>query len=230
VPVTNLGTTAAPVYGATMPYTFTNTGSYSITATYTPASYFTASTSAATAITVTTPTFVSGTTSSQLATVAPGETALYSFVLGQTVYSGSISFACSGLPAGASCVFYPSTITATGCSATNTVALSIFTTGPTVALSSFGGSGRGLWGAVSVLGGAGLALLIGLRRRRLPMRLGQLGMVLALLLASSGLVACNSNVSAPPATPISTTPYNITITATGSTGTVSSFMVSLTVQ
>jgi hypothetical protein len=230
VPVTNLGTTAAPVYGATMSYTFANTGSYTITATFTPSTYFTASTSAPTAITVTAPTFAGGTTSYQYSTVVPGETALYSFTLAQTVYSGSISFACSGLPTGASCVFNPSTITASGCSATNTVALSILTTGPAVALSAFAGSGRGLWGAVSVLGGAGLALLIGLRRRRLPMRLGQLGMVLALLLASSGLIACNGSVNAPPSTPISTTPYNITITATGSTGTVSTFMVTLTVQ
>jgi hypothetical protein len=55
-------------------------------------------------------------------------------------------------------------------------------------------------------------------------------MVLVLLVASCGLIARYGNICAPAATPVSTTPYTLTITATGSTGTVASFMVSLTVQ
>ena len=228
VAVTNVGTTAAPIYGATLTYTFSTAGSYNITATYTPTTYFTASTSAPTAITATSPTFTASSTSYQQSTVAPGQTGLYSFTLAQTVYSGAISFSCGGLPANASCVFSPSTVTATGCSTGNTVALSIFTTAPTVSLSSLAGNGRGLWGVVSMLGGFGLALLIGLRRMRMPMRFGRLLMTMALLIALSGLVACNGNINSPAATPAGT--YTVTVTATGSTGTVSSFAVPLTVQ
>jgi hypothetical protein len=64
-----------------------------------------------------------------------------------------------------------------------------------------------------------LALFIGLRRRRMSARLGQLCMVLALLVAASGLMACNtinSSSSAPAATPKGN--YTITVTAAGSAG------------
>ena len=76
--------------------------------------------------------------------------------------------------------------------------------------------------------GVGLALLIGLRRRRAPMRYGQLWMALALLLAASGTIACSSNVKSIPATPSGT--YSITVTATGSAGTVATFTLPLTVK
>jgi hypothetical protein len=228
VPVTNLGTTAAPVYGATLTYTFATAASYNITATYTPATYFTPSTSSATAIIATTPTFTSTDTVYQQSTVAPGQTGLYGFTLAQTVYGGTISFACSGLPANSYCTFSPSTISATGCSAGNTVALSIFTTAAPVTLSSFGGSGRGPWAAVSLLGGLGFALMIGLRRRRMPLRFAQLWMAVAFLAALSGLIACNSVVNSPAATPAGT--YSVIVTATGSTGTTANFTVPLIVQ
>jgi hypothetical protein len=53
-------------------------------------------------------------------------------------------------------------------------------------------------------------------------------MVLALLIASSGAIACGNSVVAKQATPAGT--YSITITATGPTGTPSSFTVPLTVN
>jgi len=74
----------------------------------------------------------------------------------------------------------------------------------------------------------GLALAIGLRRRRAPLRYGQFWMALALLLAASGTVACGNGVTATPATPAG--PYTLTVTATGSAGTVFSFTVPLTVK
>jgi hypothetical protein len=228
VPVSNLGTSSAPVYGATLTYTFATAGTYNVTATYTPASYFTASTSAPTAITATTPTFASATTPYQQSTVAQGQTGLYSFTLSQTVYSGTITFACASLPAGASCSFSPSTITASGCSASNTVALSILTTAPTVTLSSLGGTGRGPWTLISMLGGLGLALLIGIRRRSVHIPFGRVWMALALLAVCSGAIACNGTINAPAATPKGT--YTVTVTATGSTGTTSNVTIPLTVQ
>jgi hypothetical protein len=79
-----------------------------------------------------------------------------------------------------------------------------------------------------MLGGLGLALTIGLRRRRMAMRFGQLWMGVAFLVALSGLIACNSSINAPAATPAGT--YTVTVTATGSTGTTANFTVPLIVQ
>jgi len=227
VAVSNIGTTAAPVYGATFTYTFSTANTYNITATYQPATYFNTSTSSVTTITSTAPTFTAALNANQEATVAQGGTALYSFTLTQTVYAGTFSFACSGLPVGASCSFSQS-ISATGCSASNTVTLSILTTAPTVAQSGFGPGGRGPWQALSLAAGLGLALLLGLRRRRTALRFGQLWMMLALLVAASSFVACGKGTSGPAATPIGS--YPITVTVTGSTGTTTSFPVSLTVH
>jgi ABC-type phosphate transport system substrate-binding protein len=73
-----------------------------------------------------------------------------------------------------------------------------------------------------------MALLVGLQGRRSPLRYRQLWMVLALLIASTGAIACGNGVKAQQATPAGT--YSITITATGSTGTPSTFTLPLTVN
>jgi len=227
VPVTNIGTTASPVYGATMTYTFPTAGAYSITATYSGDTYFKTSTTTTPATFSTSlPGFTMSAGANQLATVAAGQTALYNFNVAQNVYSGTISFSCSGLPAYSSCVFNPATITATGCSTTSLVALSIITQQKApVSISGFGG-GSGRWQVVGVLTGLTFALLVGIRRRRAGMRLGHIWMSLALLVAASSLVACGTG-AATPATPAGTS--TVTITATGSTGTVTTLTVPLTV-
>ncbi len=126
VPVTNLGTTSAPVYGATMPYTFATPGPYAITASYSGDGYFKTSTSAvAASVTSTLPSFAPSVTSYQQSAVAAGQTGLYSFNVTQNVYSGTINFTCSGLPANSACSFSPASITAAGCSTVSTVALSV---------------------------------------------------------------------------------------------------------
>jgi hypothetical protein len=240
VSVSNLGTTASPVYGATLPYTFSTPGTYTLTAVYSGDSYFKTSTgTAASTITSsaptfsTTPTAYSGPIVNGVSgpSVPAGGTALYSFTISQNVYTGTFSFACSALPANTSCVFSPSTITGVGCTVSNTVALSIITQQAIkVTPAGFDGGARGRWQLLMVLTGFGLALMIGLRRRRVPMRYGQLWMMLALLLAASGAVACGKSVGTvlQPATPSGT--YTITVTTTSSTGTASSFTVPLTVQ
>jgi Bacterial Ig-like domain (group 3) len=230
--VSNLGTSSNPAYGAAFTYTFATVGTYSITATYSGDSYFKTSTSAASSVTSSNPSFTASTISYQQNTVAAGQTGLYSFNLIQNVYNGTITLACSGLPANSSCSFSPTTVAATGCSTTNTVAMSINTqqgtkNGVAVA-SSLGGPGHGSWAALGMIPGLLMALFIGLRRRRVPMRYGQLWMALALLLATSGTIACNGNVQVVPATPAGS--YNVTVTATGSAGTVASFTVPLTVK
>jgi hypothetical protein len=73
-----------------------------------------------------------------------------------------------------------------------------------------------------------MALLAGGSGRRARLRYRRLWMVLALLVASSGAIACGNGVTAASATPAGS--YTVMITATGSTGALSSFPVSLTVN
>lgn len=227
--VVNLGTALTPVYGATLTTSLSTLNTYTFTATYSGDSYFhTSSGSASSQITIAQPTFTTSATPSAQSTVAAGQTGLYSFNIVQTAYSGNIAFACSGLPANASCVFSPQSITASGCSTTNIVALSILTQqGSAASAASIGLGGRGPWQLLCMMAGFGLALLIGIRRRRVSGRLSQLLLVLALLVASCGVFACNS-ATVVPATPAGS--YTIKVTLTGSSGGTLSFTVPFTVN
>ena len=72
---------------------------------------------------------------------------------------------------------------------------------------------------------------IGIRRRKHVLRFGKVWMALALLLITSGMVACGKVGGGGPtvlATPSGTS--TVTVTATGSAGTVSTFTVPLTVK
>jgi hypothetical protein len=215
--VVNIGSSASPIYGATLTNTFAAVGTYTITATYNPGSYFLTSTGKApTTITSSNPTFSTSLVAYQQNTVTAGQTGLYSFTVAQNVYTGTISFACSGLPANSSCSFSPASITAAGCSTTSTVALSILTQ-QAVSSSAIGATGGGgLWSALSLATGFALALLVGIRRKRLSLRYGQLCLALALLLVAGGTMACGKATQTSAATPSGT--YSITVTATGSTG------------
>jgi hypothetical protein len=200
-------------------YTFTTAATDAITATYTPPvpSYFLASTSAASSITITSSTSSLAPVTNQQNTVTAGQTALYSFTISQTVYSGTLSFAATGLPPNSTFAFSPNSITGIGCSTTSTVAFSIYTQQLTTVQPGAFASGHSRWSLIAAFAGALLALAIGLRRRRI--RFAQLWMALALLLATTGTVACGKAVGSvlQPATPAGT--YTITVTATSSAGT-----------
>jgi hypothetical protein len=228
---TQIGTAQTVTNGvATLTYTFATAGNYSITAKYSGDGYFTGSTGVAPSNVVSSaPTFTTSTIVSGQSTVSAGQTGLYSFSLVQSVYAGTISLSCSGLPTNSSCSFSPSTIAATGCSTTNTITLSILTQPATKAIpASIGMIGRSKWSEMLLLPGLGLALLIGLQRRRLPVHYRQLCLALALLLTASGLVACGNGTSTAVGTPSGS--YTVTVTASGSTGNSVSFTVPLTVK
>lgn len=229
VAVSNLGTASNPVYGAALSYTFTTPGTYTITAAYAGNSYFKASTSTApVSVTAAMPAFSTAVTAYQSSAVTAGQTALYSFNVIQTVYTGTITFSCSGLPANSTCAFTTNSVTASGCSTTTTVGLSILTQrSGTVVASALGLIGRGPWSIFALLCSLGFALLVGVRARRTS--LGRLWIALALLATVSSLVACNGvAVKSAPATPAGS--YTVTVTATGTTGPTSSFTVPLKVQ
>jgi hypothetical protein len=224
VPVKNLGSTSSPVYGATLTYTFSTPGTYTLTAVYSGDSYFKTSTGkAATTVTSSTPAYTLAPVSNMQSVVNAGQTALYSFNVGFNVYSGTVSFAVTGLPAYATYALSPTTIAGTGCSTPAgtpyVVSLNIYTQQQTVQVGGFGATGHGPWQLLSVAAGLGLALCIGLRRRRVHMPYGQLWMLLALLIASSGVLACGKGAGTvlTPSTPSGT--YTITVTPTSTAGT-----------
>jgi hypothetical protein len=162
-------------------------------------------------------------------TVSAGQTALYSFTVAQNVYTGTITFSCSGLPAYSSCQFSPALLTNTGCTTTSTVALSILTQQATpVKQTMLGVPGSGPWQVLGVVPGLLLALWVGVRRRKSPLRYGNIWLAMALLMVTTGLTACGKGAAGTLATPSGTS--TVTVTATGSTGTVTSFTVPLTVK
>ena len=170
-----------------------------------------------TTITTAAPTYTIAPVTYQQNTVTAGQTALYSFTVSQTVYAGTINFAVTGLPANSTYSLTSNSIVAAGCTTTNTVGLSIFTQQKTTVQPGAFAAGRGMWSMITAFAGMLLALAIGLRRRRI--RFAQLWIVLALFLATSGMVACGKPVGSvlQPATPTGT--YTITVTATGTAGT-----------
>lgn len=214
---------------ATLTYTFATPGNYALTAKYGGDASFTTSTSSSVAIISSAPTFTTGALTTQQSTVVAGQTALYSFTVSQSVYNGSISFACSGLPAYASCLFSPTTITNTGCTTSSTIALSILTQGVTTTNPAIMGiTGPGSWQALGILPGALLALAVGIRRRKSPLRHGRIWLAIALLMVTTGFTACGKNAQVTAATPSGTS--TVTVTATGSAGTISTFTIPLTVK
>jgi sugar lactone lactonase YvrE/predicted component of type VI protein secretion system len=197
------------------------TGTYSVTAVYSGDAFFNPSTSTPQSIVSTSPTF-NAATGVQSSTVAAGQSALYSITLNETLFAGNISFSCTGLPAGAACVFSPQTLAGTGCSGSQTEALTITTTQPATT-SSLAIGGHGLWAAFGLLPAATLALLITVRRRRSPSWMagkpGQVWLALALLIALSGAVACNSGTTTT-GTPSGTSTVTLTISGGGITNTM----------
>ncbi len=126
--------------------TFSTAGNYALTAQYVPTagSYYLTSTSSTVNIVSNTPVLSAAALSTQQSTIAPGGTALYSFNVTTTLYTGTINFSCSGLPANSTCVFSPASITGTGCNVMTTVALNIYTQAPTTSMQAgFGGTGSG---------------------------------------------------------------------------------------
>ncbi len=211
---------------ATLSQTFP-LGSYVISATYSGDTNFNgSSTTTSVSFSTSAASFSFASATTPFSTVSQGGTALYSFTVPQVVYAGTITFSCSGLPAGASCAFSPAILKGSGCSTTSAnapvVALNINTAAPPT-ISHAGFSGRWL-----MLSGFLLAMFVGFGRRRMPTQFAQLTLALAFLLAASGLTACStSSIGAAP-TPKGTS--TITVTGAGSDGSVQSTTVTLTVQ
>ena len=156
--------------------------------------------------------------SSTSATITPGQTATYQLVLSSMNYAGTVSFSCTGAPAGDTCtVPSPTTIAAATSTTPVTVTVQTSTTSAGVGAAT---------GHEFIALAAGLLLLpIGLRRRRwitIALVIVAVGILTAANGCGSGSSSGGGNTS-----PVTST---ITVSATGTGLTTATETLSLTVQ
>lgn len=209
-----------------------DTGTHTVSASYSGDSSFNASTSTPQTFTITAGFFavISG-AQSNVVVSAPGGSGTSSVsIANSTGFSGMIALACSGLPSEAACVFSPSSITANGTASTTSATITVTTTAAVARAES---PQRLNWPAQWVLGAglfASVLLVAGKRRGR--------GLCLLLLLTlilitpscgGSSNSGGSGNTGPPPnpGTPAGT--YPVTVTATSGT-TVSTTGFTLIVQ
>ena len=154
--------------------------------------------------------------------------------------NGSISFACSGLPANTTCTFSPTFLAFTpvpGAAAPQLAQVTIFTDvlpgfnpfANATPVRLFGGSQTALatllgWPVLlfSVVG------IFGFRKRIKATRLLSIAAFLGMLVGSSMVLSgCGSSIRGPVTTPVGT--YTVTVTATSTTGTIHSQNLTFTV-
>ena len=153
-------------------------------------------------------------------------------------YSGTLQFACAGLPQNATCSFQPATVTVTGTSGAQTTMVTIQTAGGSAELrrgKPFLPGNNSLLPAAAFWAPGLLAVAIGGRRRRLSAPAYRLIIVLSLLAGTWPLAGCGGGASSTqpttpsaPVTPAGTS--TVKITAANSGLTVQSFTLTLTVQ
>ena len=174
------------------------------------------------------PTFTVGAVSST-ATVPAGTPASYTLNLtGQNGYSGTVTFACSGLPAKATCSFNPASVAVSG-STPFTTTLTITTTAarnsdPDAVQPGPKTNGTIFWQTLSGLGLFGMCLAGGVRKNRRHMAI-VLGVLLPLMVA--GLTGCGSTIAG---TPKGTYTVTVTATGTGSNAPIQTMPLTLVVQ
>jgi hypothetical protein len=204
-----------------------DTGTHSITASYSgDASFSPSSTSPPISFTIT-PGFYAVMPSNQPSVLvsAPGSSGSTSVaVSSSTGFTGTITLTCSGLPTGAACVFAPSSIKSPGTPGTTSAALTVTTTAATAAM--LDRPRHGLFARATALSGFmlfSIVLIGGRGRRRLaPMLLA----LLTAILLTPGCGGGGSSTPPPPppnpATPAGT--YTIMVSASsGATTSTTSF-------
>ena len=193
---------------------------YSITASYSGDTNFASSTSSVVPYSV--KYFNVSANPTTVAVTAPGQSG--STTLTVTPLGGfnqSVSYSCTGLPAGATCTF-------SAASATSET-LAIATTGPSASLDKIPSRRRRLFYALMLPGFLGLVLSAGNRKSRRAMRL--LSFVAVLSLATFWMPACGgggSSTQSNPGTPVGTS--TVTITATAGSLTAPPTIITLSVQ
>ncbi len=200
------------------------TGNHTISASYSGDASFNPSSSAPSQSFTITPGFYASMASNATAVVAaPGDGGTVPFsVVNSAGFSGTISFACSSLPSGASCSFSPSSVAANGTANTTPGTITIKTTAATTAaLHAPDRHSFPRWLAMGSFAFFSI-LLIGIPRRRTSGLLVALLAVILLMPACGGGSSGSTPPPPPPSTP--TGSYNVVVTATsGSTSSVTGF-------
>jgi hypothetical protein len=213
------GSDAATPNGVTF-----DAGSHSVSASYAGDPSFAASSTGAQSFTITPGFFASPSNLASISISAPGSSGTTSMtVANSTSFSGTISLACSGLPAEATCAFSPASIAANGTPASTTVTITVSTTAPHTTTQNI--TDRPYYFAGWMMGSSlalGGVFVLGFRKPRQRAGLFML-IVLGLLVA---VPACGGGGSKPAPTPVQDpgTPagtYNVTVTATGGSATSS---------
>ena len=161
-----------------------------------------------------TPTF-NLSTSSRVTTVAVGASSTLTIGVAPTnSFAGTVALACTGLPAGATCTFSPSSLAATATApATATLTLQTSSGSQGYLREGFGVRHSGALGIVSAML-LPFGSLLALRRRRQFAVLRILAVLTILLVSAGFIVGCGSSGNMT-ATPAGTS--NVTITATSGT-------------
>jgi hypothetical protein len=159
-----------------------------------------------------------GTSGNTSATVTAGGSAVFNLTLTSTNYSGTVTYACTGAPAGDTCSVAPSTSTLTPATASAPVVVTVQTA---AAAATIGKQSQILLGMLPLIG-ALFAVPLWFKRKRL-------GAVAALLVVTStlfALSACGSSSGGVSTKPPPVT-YKLTLTATG-TGSITPATATLT--
>jgi hypothetical protein len=156
-------------------------------------------------------------------TMTAGQNGTVTLTLGaNAAYSGSVSFAATGVPANTSVIFSPSSVTLAG-SQTQLVTMTINTDTPINTAAVFHGSGWMASGGASL---AGLLLILLPRRRRRASWMLALIVAIASLVSFAAVTGCGGSS---PTTPKGTSVVTITATPSGS-GTAVHTTLNLIVQ
>lgn len=237
---TALGTAALDSSGAaTYSTTTLPVGSDSITAQYGGSTSFTASTSTAVVVTVTSPPpDFSVSDNPATLTIARGQSGTTTLtVTPVNGFSSQVSLSCSGLPSEAQCSFTPQSVTPDGTNATSSQ-VTITTTAATASLQNSPMILRHPLYAFLFPGlGAAFGLLI-TRRKHMPKGMRLFGLLLVMFSLFSFIGACGSSTgsgntkggtTSNPGTPVGSTTVTITATSSGSAAITHASTLTLTV-
>jgi hypothetical protein len=173
----------------------------------------------------------SASTSTMNAAVGSADTAIVA-VDPVNGFSGTVTFSCTGLPAGASCSFFPASVNVAS-NAVSTSQLTINTTGMMQTMGSLKDYPRHLYPAAVLTLASLLPFSLFLLRRRLTFR-ERISLLVPLFVLSLGsaafMLGCSSN-STPPVVPTPTGLSQVTVVAmSANTGQQQSTNIALTVK
>jgi hypothetical protein len=134
-------------------------------------------------------------------------------------FTGTVTLACGGLPANASCTFSPATLTSDGSGTAQTAQIAIATTGTsTTAMSPNGGGNSSAIAFASLLGFNGLLFGFGRLRRKASRGLKMLALALLLCVGLAGTGGC-AGAALSSLAASGTQTLGLTATTTGTAGT-----------